>query len=68
MYKYLILLICIMTVQSKVHVYKIMYPNTYSTEELSRQSFFIRDSKYKTKTKKNPIGSIQISMVALVEI
>ena len=52
MYKYLILIICLMTVQSKVHVYKIMYPNKYSTKELSRQSFYIQDAKYKTKTKK----------------
>jgi len=52
MYKYVILFICIMIVQSKVHVYKIMYPNTYSTKELSRQSFFIQDAKYKTRTKK----------------
>ena len=52
MYKYLILFICLMTVQSKVHVYKIIYPNKYSTKELSQQSFFIQDAKYKTKIKK----------------
>ena len=48
MYKYLILFICLMT----VHVYKIIYPNKYSTKELSQQSFFIQDAKYKTKIKK----------------